>query len=244
MRARIATALCAACLWGSLALAQSITGTVEIKRRLSRPSVAVPVSVYQRGTVVAVAHDAATDPIAYEQSRVAIYLEGATPPREDNSDKKPLAQMKQADRRFVPDFVVISAGSSVLFPNMDPIFHNIYSLSKAKSFDLGNYDQGQSRKVNFPKAGIVDVFCHLHSNMAATIVVAPTRWYAQPDRAGKYTIEHVPPGEYTVVAWHKTAGYFRKKVTVGPDRDATVDFFIPLEAEAPGTPDKHEGSLP
>jgi len=83
-------------------------------------------------------------------------------------------QVAQLDRRFSPDLLVISAGSTVSFPNMDPIFHNIFSLSKAKSFDLGSYDQGQNRKVMFPKAGIVDVYCHLHPNMEATIVVTPT----------------------------------------------------------------------
>ena len=57
---------------------------------------------------------------------------------------------------------------------MDPIFHNIFSLSRAKTFDLGSYDQGQTRKVLFPKAGIIDVYCHLHPNMEATIVVTPT----------------------------------------------------------------------
>jgi plastocyanin len=71
-------------------------------------------------------------------------------------------EVAQRDRRFVPDLVVVPVGSSVSFPNMDPIFHNIFSLSKAKSFDLGSYDKGETRRVEFPRAGIVEVYCHLH----------------------------------------------------------------------------------
>jgi len=88
---------------------------------------------------------------------------------------------------------------------MDPIFHNIYSLSKPKSFDLGSYDKGQTRQVIFPRPGIVEIYCHLHPNMQATVVVTPNRWYAQPDSDGHYRIPDGPPGQYTVVAWHKTA---------------------------------------
>ena len=131
----------------------------------------------------------------------------------------------------MPDLVVIPVGSSVVFPNMDPIFHNIYSLSKPKSFDLGNYDKGQTRKVTFPKPGIVDIYCHLHPNMQATVVVTPNRWFARPARNGQYRIANVPPGQYTLVAWHKTAGFFRKSIVVENAHDSTADFFIPLDID-------------
>ena len=91
--------------------------------------------------------------------------------------------MEQQNRRFAPDLVVIPAGSSVSFPNFDPIFHNVFSLSKAKSFDLGNYSKGQTRMVTFPKPGIVAVYCHLHPNMAGTIVVTPNQWGVRVDAA-------------------------------------------------------------
>jgi plastocyanin len=158
-----------------------------------------------------------------------VYLEGpvqGAPPAAPQTE-----QIQQLNRRFVPDQVVVSAGSTVSFPNMDPIFHNIYSLSKPKSFDLGAYDKGETRTVTFPKPGIVEIYCHLHPNMEATVVVTPNRWYAQPDRNGQYRIPDVPPGQYTLVAWHKTAGFFRKTVVVAEGRDATVNFFIPLDAD-------------
>lgn len=210
--------------------AQAITGNVLIKKKLTRPSVTASVSVYQRGTAVKLGKDAEQDPIAYERSRVVIYLEGPAP---DGGSASPASspQIQQFDRRFVPDILIVPVGSTVSFPNMDPIFHNIYSLSKPKSFDLGNYDKGQTRKVTFAKPGIVDIYCHLHPNMQATVVITPNRWFAQPDHNGQYRISDVPPGKYTLVAWHKSAGFFRKSVIVENGRDATVDFFIPLDID-------------
>jgi plastocyanin len=221
--------VCAVVIFIGRAGAQDITGTILIKKKLTKPSVTASVSVYQRGTTVKLGKDAEQDPIAYEQSHVVVYLEGPGPAADDAS--KPIAQVEQLDRRFMPDLAVVSVGSTVSFPNMDPIFHNIYSLSKPKTFDLGSYDKGETRKILFPKPGIVEVYCHLHPNMAATIVVTPNRWYARPDRDGQYRIPNVPPGQYTIVAWHKSAGSFRKSIVVESGHDSTADFFIPLEAD-------------
>src|SRR5579871_796760 len=206
------------------ARAETITGTILIKKRLTRPSVTPAVSVYQRGTTVQLGSDADQDPILLERSRVVVYLEGSTP-APANLEPADSFEIKQLDRRFLPDLVVVPVGSTVSFPNMDPIFHNIFSLSRPKEFDLGSYDKGQTRKVHFPKAGIVEVYCHLHPNMEATIVVTPNRWYAQPNRSGQYQIADVPPGEYTLVAWHKSAGFFRRKILIQAGHDVAADFF-------------------
>jgi plastocyanin len=210
--------------------AQAITGTILIKKKLTRPRITPSVSVYQRGTAVKLGRDPDQDPIAYERSRVVIYLEAPASTGQNGADS-PARQIQQLDRRFMPDLVVIPVGSAVTFPNMDPIFHNLYSLSKPRSFDLGNYDKGQTRKVTFPKPGIVDIYCHLHPNMQATVVVTPNRWFARPDSNGQYRIPNVPSGQYTLVAWHKTAGFFRKNIVVENAQDTTADFFIPLDIE-------------
>jgi plastocyanin len=210
--------------------AEDITGTILIKKKLTKRSVTPAVSVYQRGATVQLGQDTQTDPLAFERARVVIYLEGPSSAGIVPASAS-VPQVAQLDRRFSPDLLVISAGSTVSFPNMDPIFHNIFSLSRAKAFDLGSYDQGQTRRVQFPKPGIVDVYCHLHPNMAATIVVTPNRWYARADGSGQYRISAVPPGQYTFVAWHKYAGLFRKTITIQPGHDAVADFFIPLEAD-------------
>jgi plastocyanin len=231
MRLPLLCAFSALVLSVAVAGAQDVTGTILIKKRLTKRSVTASVSVYQRGATVALGKDAVQDPIAYEQSRVVVYLEGAGPVASPDSGEPVTMQIEQQDRRFVPDLLVVPVGSTVLFPNMDPIFHNIYSLSKPKSFDLGSYDRGQTRRVVFPKPGIVEIYCHLHPNMAATVLVTSNRWFARPDSAGHFRIPNVPPGQYTVVAWHKSSGVFRKKITVEAGHDATATFFIPLDID-------------
>lgn len=238
MRIRTLLLLCSISAIAAGANAQAITGTIAIKRKLTKPSVTASVSVYQRGTTVELGKQAETDPIAYERSRVVVYLEGPPPAGAPPSDLQP-QQIQQLDRRFVPDLVVVPVGSTISFPNMDPIFHNIYSLSKPKSFDLGSYDKGETRKVTFPKPGIVEIYCHLHPNMGAVVVVTPNRWYARPDRNGEYKIPDVPPGQYTLVAWHKSAGFFRKTITVESGQDVTADFLIPLEIDPAKDPRKN-----
>jgi plastocyanin len=222
--------LCLVAAFAVGADSQSVIGTITIKKKLTKPSVTASVSLYQRGTTVGLGKQTDTDPIAYERSRVVVYLEGPGPAAAPGSDALP-QQIQQLDRRFAPDLVVVPVGSTVSFPNMDPIFHNVYSLSKPKSFDLGSYDKGETRRVTFPKPGIVEIYCHLHPNMEAVVVVTPNRWYARPDRNGAYKIPDVPPGKYTLIAWHKSAGFFRKAITIEAGQDVTADFLIPLEID-------------
>jgi plastocyanin len=181
--------------------------------------------MYQRGATVELKSDPETDPLAAERTKVVVYIEGPGP-----AGEPAVAKMEQQNRRFVEETVVVPVGSKVSFPNLDPIFHNVFSLSKAKSFDLGNYPKGDTRTVTFAQPGIVYVNCHLHPNMTGAIVVTPNQWSARVDPDGRFTIENVPPGRYTVVAWHKTAGFFRQQVEAG----GSVEFLIPLAAD--GTP--------
>ena len=206
------------------AQAADIEGSIVIKRKLTKRKVTATASSYERGAAVELASDADADPLSYERSRVAVYLEGELP-------SAPAAVvMRQQNRRFVPDTLVIPSGSTVSFPNLDPIFHNVFSLSRPASFDLGNYPKEQTRLVTFVKPGVIFVGCHLHPNMGAVIVVTPNSWCAMPDRTGQFTLNRVPPGSYTVVAWHKAAGVFRQRIQVRDDRAAAVQFVIPLDA--------------
>jgi plastocyanin len=211
--------------------------------------------MYQRGPAVELGKDTETDPLAAERARVVIWLEGGGPgprstsvPASSDRANANQAEMVQENRRFEPDLVVIPAGGSVSFPNMDPIFHNVFSLSKAKSFDLGNYPKGDSRTIVFAKPGIVYVNCRLHPNMAGTVVVTPNDWFARAAaKDGQYELKDVPPGTYTLVAWHKTTGFIRKQITVTGGQDLVVDFLVPIDPEAassgaPGTEVSHMGS--
>jgi plastocyanin len=209
--------------------AEQIEGTVVIRKKLTKRRVTAQVPMYQRGPAVELSADRQEDPLAFERARVAIYLEGRLPTTEEMPAGAMAAKIEQTNRRFSPEMVVIQAGSKVSFPNNDPVFHNVFSLSGPKTFDLGNYAKGDTRTVMFPKPGIVYVNCRLHSNMGATIVVAPNRWNTQADGEGRFALHDVPPGKYTIVAWHKAAGFFRRTVVVGAGRDERVEFLIPID---------------
>ena len=181
---------------------QDITGTILIKKKLTKQRVTPTVSIYQRGAAVQLGKDAVEDPLDFERSRVVIYLEGLEP-ADSNPANSVNFKIAQIDRRFTPDLLVVPIGSRVSFPNMDPIFHNIFSLSKPKSFDLGSYDKGETREVAFPKPGIVDIYCHLHPNMESTVVVTPNRWYA--DRIGPGSFKFTMCRRGSTQSWRGTS---------------------------------------
>jgi len=219
-----------------LALAASsanIEGTAVIKKQLTKRRVTAAVPPYQRGQGVGLAADAESDPLDAERSRVAIWLEDPIPPNVGTPAvaMTEVVRMAQENRSFVPETVVIPAGGKVSFPNLDPIFHNVFSLSKPKAFDLGNYRKGETRTVTFPKPGIVFVNCRLHPNMTGVIVVAPNQWNTKADGSGRFVLKDVPPGKYTVVAWHKAAGFFRQQLQITAGHDLKIEFLIPLGFE-------------
>lgn len=207
--------------------AQNIEGVVVVKKKLTKRRVTASVPLYQRGAAVGLDSDTETDPLAFERSRVVVYLEGKLPAELPGAG--PPATMEQINRRFSPETLVIPVGSRVSFPNDDPIFHNVFSLSGPKTFDLGNYPKGDTRVVVFPEPGIVYVNCHLHPNMSAAIVVAPNRWNTKADRDGHFALKDVPAGKYTIVAWHRTAGFFRQPVEIVRGRDEKIEFLIPVD---------------
>ena len=205
----------------SLLYAGEIRSHVTITQGLTKKRVTLP--AYQlRGMAVKSQPQVFTS--VEELSRVVIYLEGP-----DLSSGKPLyLEMKQHNREFEPDILVVPIGSSISFPNADPIFHNVFSLSKAKEFDLGYYASGQSRTLRFDKPGIAQVYCHLHPNMSGVIVVVPSAWYGQPGANGDLTFSEVPGGDYQIVAWHKSAGFLRRRIVVPAAGSTEVELTIPL----------------
>jgi plastocyanin len=220
--------------------AETIDGNILITHKLTRRNVTPAIATYQRGTPVELAADDEQNALDFERSHVAIWVEGAGVSR-TRSTRAPRASIEQTGRRFAPDMVMAPAGSAISFPNLDAIFHNVFSLSKPKEFDLGNYSKGDARTVVFPRPGIVYVGCHLHPNMTAVIVITPGELFARASRDGKFTIEGVPPGEWTVVAWHRVAGFYRQKVEVLPGRGAHTEFLIPVRPQSPA-PETAEGN--
>jgi plastocyanin len=115
-------------------------------------------------------------------------------------------QMRQIEQSFQPRVLAVQAGTTVDFPNLDPIFHNAFSYSKAKRFDLGKYGQGKSAHVTFDKPGVVQIFCDIHSNMSAWIYVVTTSHVVQPDATGAFTLRDVPAGVHRLEVWHPERG--------------------------------------
>ena len=131
-----------------------------------------------------------------------VYLEAA-PRGAFEPDEAARVRWTQRDQAFVPHVLAITVGTTVDFPNSDPFFHNVFSLSKTSPFDLGRYSRGKSKAVRFDRPGIVRVFCDIHSHMSAFILVFAHRFFAVTDAAGRYEIAGVPPGTYTLRVWHE-----------------------------------------
>ena len=132
--------------------------------------------------------------------RSIVYLEIA--PGEAFEDSNPRRVLiDQRSETFVPHLVAVTAGTEVDFPNSDETYHNVFSLSPLRSFDLGRYASGRSRSVRFERPGVIRVFCDMHSHMSAFVLVFAHRFFAVTDDEGRYRIERVPPGIYTVIRW-------------------------------------------
>src|SRR6266536_2141821 len=114
-------------------------------------------------------------------------------------------RLVQKNKSFEPHILVIPAGSSVEFPNRDPFFHNVFSLFEGKRFDLGLYEAGTTRNVSFDRPGISYIFCNIHAEMSAVVVVLDTPYFGISNRKGELVIPNVPPGRYTMRIWHETA---------------------------------------
>ena len=120
-------------------------------------------------------------------------------PRQDSTH---IPQLVQKNKRFHPSLIVIPVGGKVEFPNHDPFFHNVFSLFDGKRFDLGLYESGTTRFVQFDKPGISFIFCNIHAEMSAVVIALPTPYYAISNARGDLTIPNVPPGRYELQVFH------------------------------------------
>jgi plastocyanin len=169
-----------------------------------------------------------------ELRNVVIYLEPAPPGAAAPAPPAAPLTLKQEGLTFFPHVLAVQKGTTVEFPNADPIFHNVFSLSKAASFDLGRYPQGTAKSVRFDEPGLVKVFCHIHSDMSAIIIVLDNPFFATPDAQGRFRIDGIPAGEYRAVGWHERARLQILKVRIDAGESAVVNFRIPLTGPPSG----------
>lgn len=135
-----------------------------------------------------------------EQPTIIVYIAGFRFGYSDGPEQ--VAVLDQINETFVPHVLPILAGTTVQFLNSDEVYHNVFSFSTAKSFDLGRYKTGKSRSVTFDKPGVVKVYCDIHTHMNAFILVLENPFFASTDENGYFEIKGVPPGKYTIKAWH------------------------------------------
>lgn len=134
----------------------------------------------------------------------------------------------QKNAVFDPHVLPVEVGTSVLWPNQDDIYHNVFSYSEPKPFDLGLYHQERVPKLKFENTGRVDVYCSIHSQMHCIILVLPNRYFTKVDANQKFVIRDVPAGSYKVRAWHERLPAQVKEITVPEQGEVAVDFVLGL----------------
>jgi plastocyanin len=114
-------------------------------------------------------------------------------------------RLVQHNKRFEPGLLVVPVGSTVDFPNLDPWFHNVFSLYRGKRFDLGLYQAGSQKSVKFDRPGPSYLFCNIHPEMTGVVLAIDSSFFSVSDKSGHYTIPEVPPGKYTIRVWQEYA---------------------------------------
>ncbi len=191
-----------------------VIGTVKITESDGKPSIGSDAIVYVVGSPASAAPRA--------------------PGPEVKLKVKPKVKIEQKGRKFAPDLVAITVGDTVSFPNVDSFLHNVFSQSGTRKFDLGSFKKGDTKDKEFPTRGVVDVYCNIHPEMAATILVLPNRFHTRTGADGTFTLDGVPPGEWTLFAYTRRAARpVSAKITVKAGADTTVEIGLQRGAEPP-----------
>jgi plastocyanin len=138
--------------------------------------------------------------------------------------------LTQRDAVFKPHVLPVFAGTTVQWPNEDDIFHNVFSMSETKPFDLGLYKGSPKEKaIVFDKTGRVDVFCSIHSQMHCVVLVLENPFFCATDSRGRYAIRDVPGGKYKLRAWHERLPSLTQEITVPEQGEAKMDFTLGIK---------------
>lgn len=181
------------------------------------------------GRVVGTAKVTEADGKLGSPTEIIIYVTGFTEPPAGTTVK-----IEQQGRRFLPDIVAVTRGDKVEFPNRDPFLHNVFSQSPPRKFDLGSFKKNESKDREFTSLGVVEVYCNIHPEMAATILVLPNRHHARVGADGKFVLDGLPVGTWTVWAFTRRAPKpASAKVSITAGVDTEVDLSVARGGEQP-----------
>jgi plastocyanin len=156
-------------------------------------------------------------------ANIVVYLEGV-PGSFKPPEKRP--EVNHINLQFDPPVIAVMQGATVDFPNSDSVFHSAFSISPSNPFDLGLYQKGREKFVQFKNAGVVELFCHIHSHMHGFILVLDNPYFAITSASGEFQIANVPDGDYTVKAWASPTAIMTKTVTLVGNRIINMDFTL------------------
>lgn len=165
----------------------------------------------------------ASDASASTAGEVVVFVDSLPQPAARAWGRRARAlRVTQAHQAFVPRVIATEAGATVQFRNRDGVYHNVFSVSQAKHFDLGKYPPRAVNQVTFDRPGIVPIFCDIHPGEAGWIVVLPHRFFSQLARNGSFALPWLPAGRYTLHVWHPTLGEVKRPIEVPPRGDVHV----------------------
>ena len=195
----------------ALLASATVEGRVELPKSHSAPVQAKRYQIVTKGGVLST-----QPPLA------VVYLDGVFP----EPDSLPTKEVTQKDLTFIPALLPVRVGTKVEFPSLDDTYHNIFSYSPAKRFDLGRYrpDERPVPSQVFDKQGLVTLRCDIHEHMRGLILVLNTPYFVMTDTAGHFRLDGVPAGHYTIKAWIDSRTTREKPVDLKNGQTLHVDF--------------------
>ena len=186
---------------------------------------ALAANATRAATIEVQVHDAAGNPLGDS----AIY---AVPAAGGTEARNARAAIEQVDREFVPYVTVIQVGTTVTFPNRDPILHHVYSFSPAKPFEIKLYTGKSPSEVVFDKSGVVTLGCNIHDWMVGYVVIVPTPYFGKTDATGNVRLRDLPAASYEVRAWHSQQRAAAQPQSVVLDATGTVHTSFEIDSPA------------
>ena len=163
-----------------------------------------------------------------------VWIPGLTPPEAPPAAGAPvMPAMASQEKRFAPHILAVAAGTEVSFPNRDPIFHNVFSLTPENKFDLGLYRKGAAKSVRMTTPALVRIYCNIHADMAAFVMVLDRALFMVTGADGVYLLPAIPAGQYTVHVWNERTGEQTQPVTIDPAAPARLDLLLDASAYKP-----------